>query len=136
MKRRLTRFRLTELMLKRSMRSAGAFDRRNSSCSRGSARPHAPDLRHLRQRRNRAHVPAEVVDRAFHLAALDQKHAVARQPGDSAVCGSTVRMYQKHVTSSARSVCAIISLVDGPLPATTRLFTYGMTRVAAVFAAQ
>ena len=30
-------------------------------------------------------------------------------PVSSAVCGSTVRMYQKQVTSSARSVCAIIS---------------------------
>ena len=121
---------LTELMLKRSIRSAGALDRRNSSCSRGSARPERPVWRHLRKRGDRAHVPAEVVDGAFHLAALDRNTPSRVSPVTSAVCGSTVRMYQKQVTSSARSVCAIISRVDGPAPATTRLFTYGAQAVA------
>src|SRR5687768_8402884 len=37
-------------------------------------------LGHLRQGRNRTHVPAEIIDSAFHLAALYQKDAVARQP--------------------------------------------------------
>jgi hypothetical protein len=78
---------------------------------------------------DRTLVPPVVVDLPDDLTALDPVTPSRVRPVSSKVCGSTSRMYQRHVSSSPSSIPATRSSMPPEAPSTvsTRLSMYGVT---------